>query len=85
MHGDIDDSYAVCRAWFLLLPAGFMPCLPLADAAVSFSRLVCHLQRVWDYESCDEAALKIWLAQHLIARGNEGESPSCAGNLSWSG
>jgi hypothetical protein len=38
----------------------------------TYSRLVTYLQRLWDYEACDEAALKIWLAHHLLARENTG-------------
>jgi hypothetical protein len=38
----------------------------------SYGRLVNYLYRLWDYDSCAEAQLKIWLAQHILARNNPG-------------
>jgi hypothetical protein len=29
-------------------------------------------ERLWDYDSCAEAQLKIWLARHLLASENSG-------------
>lgn len=37
-----------------------------------YARLVSHLYRLWDYDSCVEAQLKIWLAKHLLNRNNPG-------------
>lgn len=42
----------------------------------SYARLVNFTERLWDYESCAEAQLKIWLARHLIASENSGEAHS---------
>lgn len=39
----------------------------------SYARLVNHLYRLWDYDSCVESQLKIWLAKHLLQRNNLGE------------
>lgn len=33
----------------------------------SYARLVNFTERLWDYDSCAEAQLKIWLARHLLA------------------
>lgn len=43
-----------------------------ASKSAPYSRLVLHLQRLWDYECCEEAQLKTWLAHHLLARENTG-------------
>jgi hypothetical protein len=51
------------------------------DAITPYARLVNHSERLWDYDSCTEAQLKIWLARHLIASENSGEGYRCAGWL----
>lgn len=51
------------------------------DAITPYARLVNHTERLWDYDSCAEAQLKIWLARHLIASENSGEGYRCAGWL----
>lgn len=38
----------------------------------SYARLVNFTERLWDYDSCAEAQLKIWLARHLLASENSG-------------
>lgn len=40
----------------------------------SYARLVNFTERLWDYGSCVEAQLKIWLARHLIASENSGKA-----------
>lgn len=49
-----------------------------------YSRLVSHLHRVWDYKSCPEAQLKVWLAYHLLAKENTGVLCGLLGNSSGS-
>lgn len=56
------------------LLAGAMPAKFNVHWGASYGRLVSHLQRLWDYDSCDEARLKVWLAHHLLARENTGEA-----------
>jgi hypothetical protein len=51
------------------------------DAITPYARLVNHTERLWDYDSCAEAQLKIWLARHLIASENSGEGYRVAGWL----
>jgi len=51
-----------------------MPCVDFGDRHVPYSRLVSQLYRIWDYEMCEEAQLKVWLAHHLLARENKGEA-----------
>jgi hypothetical protein len=40
----------------------------------SFARLTSHLYRLYDYDSCVEAQLKIWLATHLLRKNNPRKS-----------
>jgi hypothetical protein len=58
------------------LYTGYMPRKFDAQEPASYGRLVNHLQRLWQYEACDEAVLKVWLAHHLLARENTG---ACVG------
>lgn len=66
----------ICCAlsWCLLccLAAGKMPVRYNTKLLPSYARLVNFTERVWDYESCVEAQLKIWLARHLLAKTNSG-------------
>lgn len=57
--------------WLCL--AGELPKRYNANNRPSYGRLINHLYRVWDYDSCVEAQLKIWLARHLLGRNNPGE------------
>lgn len=43
-----------------------------ASKSAPYSRLVNHLQRLWDFEACEVAQLKVWLAHRLLARENTG-------------
>ena len=38
----------------------------------TYARLVNFTERIWDYSSCVESQLKIWLARHLLAKENSG-------------
>jgi hypothetical protein len=55
-----------------LLFAGEMPKRYNSNNRPSYARLVNHLYRLWDYDSCVESQLKIWLARHLLDRNNQG-------------
>lgn len=52
--------------------AGDMPKRYNVNNHPSYGRLVNYLYRIWDYDSCAEAQLKIWLAQHILTRNNPG-------------
>lgn len=56
----------------------------------SYARLVNFTERLWDYDSCPEAQLKIWLARHLLASecsGGAGEAEGttslCQSSATW--
>lgn len=53
--------------------AGQLPTRFNANNKAPYARLVSHLHRLWDYDSCVEAQLKVWLAKHLLAKNN----PEC--------
>jgi len=51
-----------------------MPKRFASQEAPCYARLVNFVtERLWDYDSCEEAQLKIWLARHLLATENTGE------------
>lgn len=52
--------------------AGKLPRRFNANNRAPYARLVSHLYRLWDYDSCVEAQLKIWLAKHLLNKNNPG-------------
>lgn len=59
-------------------PAGSMPKKFSSQEVPSYARLVNFVtERLWDYDSCEEAQLKIWLARHLLATENTGEAGLC--------
>jgi hypothetical protein len=66
-----DSSCPALRCVMLCLP-GYVPCINYATHQAPFACLFAHLQRLWDYSSCVEAQLKIWLAHYLLAAANPG-------------
>lgn len=62
----------VCADAPALCPAGKKPHRYDYGLSPSYARLVNFTERLWDYDSCAEAQLKIWLARHLLASENSG-------------
>lgn len=57
----------------LLTHAGYATGRWYADKPVPYSRIIMHINRLWDYTTCPAAQLKIWLAHQLISAAN----PAC--------
>lgn len=68
-----------------VLPAGEWPRKYSANKEPSYGRLVQHLYRVYDYDSCVEAQLKVWLAKFVLSKNPGALSFCCCCNTSNSG
>lgn len=66
------DLHCAVLCCVLLRLPGYIPCINYATHQARFACLVAHLQRPWDYTSCVEAQLKVWLAHYLLSAANPG-------------